>query len=54
MMKFFLKFQINELEQKFEKSWAALIAHSNRVFYVIHFVAFDIGYEILMLSSVTN
>lgn len=31
-----------------------LIPRSNRIFYILNFTAFDIGYDVLVLSKVTN
>lgn len=53
-MSFFLKFQTLELEKLFDKSWSLLIAQSNKIAYVIHCITLDIGYDILILTKVTN
>lgn len=54
MEAFILRFQTTELEKLFEKSWSLMIAHSNKISYVVHCIAFDVGYEVLILSKVTN
>ncbi|KAL4443189.1 hypothetical protein ABPG74_002256 [Tetrahymena malaccensis] len=54
MQKFTLRFQIREIERLFIKGWELLIPNSNRIFYVINFIAFDIAYDVLVLSKVTN
>ncbi|KAL4488525.1 hypothetical protein ABPG72_013093 [Tetrahymena utriculariae] len=54
MQKFTLRFQFREIEKLFIKGWELLIPNSNRIFYVINFIAFDIAYEVLVLSKVTN
>lgn len=54
MQKFTLIFQIKEIESIFLKKWEILIPYSNRIFYIINFIAFDIGYDVLVLRKVTN